>query len=67
MSCRHLTFDEDRLDDATLTYRRWRECVSCGITYDRTQVLEDLQETIRERFRLPALEFDHHRPAGDHW
>jgi hypothetical protein len=59
--CAHLTVEDD------VGGCRWRWCVVCGVGYDRGAVLARLQETIRERHRLPPSPWTSAERAADLW
>lgn len=55
LPCRHLTVDENLTELLSGDVSLRRRCLLCGVSYDRTSVLERLRADIRERNRLPTL------------
>lgn len=50
MICSHpITFDELDLTSGD----RWRSCLTCGVTYNRTKRNKRLERAMRDRYALP--------------
>ena len=61
--CVHALVVDDRLwNPDACRFDLWRCCLLCGVTYDRTEFLQRLQERIRSRYRLGAMPWLMERP-----